>query len=334
MKNLIQSGLKSSFIISLIYIASLAFAAPEAPAFLNQEKLAAEYHTPLTEEKRQELESFATVMTVLENLYVNSSAVQSDILIDKALKGMASGLDPYTTYLTPKQFSKFSSNFTVETTDKNLIFKEFFDGYVYLKLSFFQKDVSWQIYQKIKEYEQVHQSRIKGMIFDLRDNPGGLLDEAIKVSNLFLDRQLIVSIESRDQKRREEVRSTSGANALNYFPMIVLVNKGTASSSEIVAGALQDSKRASIMGTKTYGKSTIQDVIPLPNGGAIKVTTARYYTPHRKSIEEEAAIIPDLPKEWGDSRDDSLLDQDILTAYHYLGKGTQISQSQFQKDRY
>jgi carboxyl-terminal processing protease len=196
-------------------------------------------------------------------------------------------------------------------------FEEIQKRYVYIKLSFFQKNTSFQMYKKIKDFQDANHEKMKGMILDLRDNPGGLLDEAIKVSSLFLENQMIVSIEGRDYKQIEEVRSSSGKNALNDFPIIVLVNKGTASSSEIVAGALQDSGRAIVMGSETYGKSTIQDVISLPNGGAIKITTAKYHIPNTKGLQKNTAILPDIPFDF--SRNQGLsAEQEIQIAYDHL----------------
>jgi len=254
---------------------------------------------------QKDLESLATALTVLEKMYVNPNAVKSDVLINKAIKGMITDLDPYTVYLDSSQFSNFSSHFTIDSTEENIKFAEISNGYGYARIAFFQKSVAFQLYGKIKEYETKKGKKLKGLVLDLRDNPGGLLEEALRLSDLFLNNQLIVSIEGRDKQNVQQIKSSAGSGVLNYFPLVVLVNKGTASSSEIVAGALQDSQRAVIMGSETYGKNTIQDIIPLPNGGAIKVTTAHYIIPHSHSQGNGSKIIPDLKLD--DTQQDSAL---------------------------
>ena len=133
---------------------------------------------------------------------------------------------------------------------------------------------------------------ITGLILDLRDNPGGLLDQAVDVSDAFIDSGLIVSTVGRDPNRVErefaKKRGTHGA-----FPMVVLVNGGSASASEIVAGALQDHARALILGTTTFGKGSVQTLVSLPDGSGLKLTVARYYTPKDRSIQAKG-ITPDL----------------------------------------
>lgn len=307
---------KISFFLFFLFPTFSTFGLSDRSFFREQQNNPQEFPTSLSDDKKRELESFATELTLLEKLYLKPSIVSSNLLIEKALKGMASDLDPYTIYMPPELFSKFNTDFTSDSKEENIKFQQIQKNYAYIKLSFFQKNTSFQMYKKIKDFEDENQGKLKGMILDLRDNPGGLLDEAIKVSSLFLENQMIVSIEGRDQQI-EKVRSLSGKNALNDFPMIVLVNKGTASSSEIVAGALQDSGRAIIMGSETYGKSTIQDVIPLPNGGAIKITTAKYHIPNTKGLQKNAAILPDIPFDF--SRDQGLsADQEIQIAYDHL----------------
>lgn len=167
-------------------------------------------------------------------------------------------------------------------------------GYAYTKLTIFQEDASEQLGKYIKNFESKNNGKIKGLILDLRNNPGGLLDQAVKVTNLFIDSGIIVSTIGRDINKPEDVEYAIKRNTLSYFPMIVLVNEGTASASEIVAGALQDRERAIIMGTQTFGKGSVQNIIPLPNGGALKMTIARYYTPKGRSIQAKG-ITPDIP---------------------------------------
>ncbi len=167
-------------------------------------------------------------------------------------------------------------------------------GYAYTKLTIFQEDASEQLGKYIKNFESKNNGKIKGLILDLRNNPGGLLDQAVKVTNLFIDSGIIVSTIGRYINKPEDVEYAIKRNTLSYFPMIVLVNEGTASASEIVAGALQDRERAIIMGTQTFGKGSVQNIIPLPNGGALKMTIARYYTPKGRSIQAKG-ITPDIP---------------------------------------
>jgi len=133
------------------------------------------------------------------------------------------------------------------------------------------------------------------LVLDLRNNPGGLLDQAVRVADQFIDSGLIVRTEGKDGRIIDEERAHSRGTR-NGFPIIVLVNGGSASASEIVAGALQDHQRAVIMGTQTFGKGSVQTVIELDDGSALKLTIARYYTPNGRSIQERG-ITPDVTVE-------------------------------------
>jgi len=130
------------------------------------------------------------------------------------------------------------------------------------------------------------------MVLDLRDNPGGLLDQAVRVCDLFIDSGVIVSTVGRDRSRVER-EFASKRGAFVGFPLVVLVNGGSASASEIVAGALQDHERAVIMGTTTFGKGSVQTLVSLPDGSGLKFTVARYYTPRDRSIQAKG-ITPDI----------------------------------------
>ena len=132
----------------------------------------------------------------------------------------------------------------------------------------------------------------RGIVLDLRNNPGGLLSQAIDVSDSFLDRGEIVSTRGREAKISSRYNAKKGDLADNV-PVVVLINGGSASASEIVAGALQDHRRAIVMGTKSFGKGSVQTVIPLGSQGAMRLTTARYYTPSGKSIQAKG-IVPDI----------------------------------------
>jgi carboxyl-terminal processing protease len=146
---------------------------------------------------------------------------------------------------------------------------------------------------KIKE--QIPADKLKGYVLDLRLNPGGLLDQAVSVSDAFLDRGEIVSTRGRDPKDISRFDARTGDD-VDGKPMIVLVNGGSASASEIVAGALQDHRRATVVGTQSFGKGSVQTIIPLAENGALRLTTALYYTPSGKSIQGKG-ITPDIKVE-------------------------------------
>jgi carboxyl-terminal processing protease len=135
-------------------------------------------------------------------------------------------------------------------------------------------------------------SKLAGVVLDLRNNPGGLLDQAVSVSDDFLDKGEIVSTRGRRSDDAQRFNAKPG-DILNGLPMVVIVNGGSASASEIVAGALQDHRRAILLGTKTFGKGSVQTIIPLGGQGAIRLTTARYYTPSGRSIQAQG-IEPDI----------------------------------------
>jgi carboxyl-terminal processing protease len=136
---------------------------------------------------------------------------------------------------------------------------------------------------------------LKGIVLDLRNNPGGLLTEAISVTDAFLEEGEIVSTRGRDASEGSHVYAKKGDIARG-LPMVILINSGSASASEIVAGALKDHKRAVILGTRSFGKGSVQSVIPISNSSAIRLTTARYYTPSGLSIQARG-IIPDIEVE-------------------------------------
>lgn len=163
-------------------------------------------------------------------------------------------------------------------------------GYQYVRISSFQEGTGEELANMLKAAQT--ESKIKGVILDLRDNPGGLLDQAVHVSDLFIESGLIVSTLGRDKNRVErEFARKRGTHS--GFPVVVLVNGGSASASEIVAGALQDHERAVVMGTTTFGKGSVQTILPLPDGSALKLTIARYYTPKDRSIQAKG-IKPDI----------------------------------------
>lgn len=163
-------------------------------------------------------------------------------------------------------------------------------GYGYIRITNFQDNTTTDLDAAISAMEK--KDTIKGLILDLRDNPGGLLDQAIKVSDLFLDSGDIVSIKGRLERHTKVFKAHKDRNDRKY-PIVVLINAGSASASEIVAGALQDQKRAVILGTTSFGKGSVQTVETLRDGYGLKFTIARYYTPSGRSIQAQG-IVPDI----------------------------------------
>jgi len=163
----------------------------------------------------------------------------------------------------------------------------------YLRLRAFNENSDNQLKKEINKLE--NNKKIIGYILDLRNNPGGLLSQAIKISDFFLDNGEIVSTKGRQSKENRKYFAKQG-DRINGKPLIVLINRGSASASEIVAGALRDQKRAILLGETTYGKGSVQSIIPLKNKGAIRLTISKYYLPSGKSISE-VGVSPDITVE-------------------------------------
>jgi carboxyl-terminal processing protease len=168
------------------------------------------------------------------------------------------------------------------------------DDIGYIRLTQFNEQTTEGLKKGIAEIQaKVPEDKLKGYILDLRNNPGGLLDQAISVSDAFLQKGEIVSTRGRNADETQRFNARPG-DLIKGKPLIVLVNGGSASASEIVAGALQDQKRASVLGTRSFGKGSVQTIIPLGSGnGALRLTTARYYTPSGRSIQAKG-ITPDI----------------------------------------
>lgn len=162
----------------------------------------------------------------------------------------------------------------------------------YVRITTFNQNTMPGVEKAMKAIKAEAGDKIIGYVIDLRNNPGGLLDQAISVSDAFLDKGEIVSTRGRNENDTKRDNSTPGDLA-DGKPIIVLVNGGSASASEIVAGALQDHRRAIVLGTQTFGKGSVQTIIPLPGHGAMRLTTARYYTPSGRSIQAEG-VEPDI----------------------------------------
>jgi carboxyl-terminal processing protease len=164
--------------------------------------------------------------------------------------------------------------------------------YGYLRISSFQARTGQGVIEAIAQLKKENKADLKGLVLDLRNNPGGVLNAAVEVSDAFLEKGLIVYTEGRIKNSEMRFNAAPG-DEINGIPLVVLINAGSASASEIVAGALQDHKRAVIMGEKSFGKGSVQTILPTGGSAAVKLTTARYYTPLGRSIQAEG-IEPDI----------------------------------------
>jgi len=165
-------------------------------------------------------------------------------------------------------------------------------GTAYVRIATFQERTDRELRQALEGARKEIGGPIQGLVLDLRNNPGGLLDQAVKVADRFLPSGVIVTTEARGKK--PEVQSAHEKDTEPAYPIVLLVNKGSASASEIVAGALQDHGRATVVGAQTFGKGSVQTVIELDDGSALKLTVARYFTPKHRSIQDKG-ITPDVP---------------------------------------
>ena len=176
----------------------------------------------------------------------------------------------------------------IKSVNSKVISKEKNIGY--LRLKSFNENSDSQFLKSIKEFEK--NQNIKGYVVDLRNNPGGLLTQAINITDLFLDDGEIVSTKGRKISETRKFFAKKG-DEVNGKPLIVLINNGSASAAEIFAGALKDHKRAIILGESSYGKGSVQSIIPLRNGGGMRLTISKYYLPSGKSISE-VGVTPDI----------------------------------------
>ncbi len=327
-----------------------------------------------TQDTYKSLEAFSSVLHLVQENYVEE--VDSDQLVQGAIKGMLNSLDPHSSYLKPDDYKELQvetkGSFTgigIEITIKDNILtvvspiegtpafkkglkagdkivkieneptkdltlmeavkklrgpkgtevtisihrqgwsdlkdvtivrdviplhsvksKVLEPGYPYVRVINFQAKTTKDFKKALKDF--VKEGEIKGLVIDLRNNPGGLLDQAIQVSDLFIDKGVIVSTKGRIESQNRVYEATEEGNHYD-FPIVVLVNEGSASASEIVAGALQDHKKALILGAQTFGKGSVQTIIPMANGAGLRLTTARYYTPNGTSIQAKG-ITPDI----------------------------------------
>jgi carboxyl-terminal processing protease len=169
------------------------------------------------------------------------------------------------------------------------------DGYGYIRVTQFQERTGPALEEAISQISNGNDANLRGLVLDMRNDPGGLLSQAVAVADTFLDSGLIVYTDGRLENQKQKYFAHKPGSHTD-FPMIVLVNGGTASAAEIVAGALQDHKRALVLGTQTFGKGSVQTILPLDDQSALRLTTARYYTPNGRSIQA-TGITPDIVME-------------------------------------
>jgi carboxyl-terminal processing protease len=344
--------------------------------------LAVRRASALPDDTYRELQTFANVLAIVQKNYVEP--VSTKRLINGAITGMLSSLDPHSAYLTPDlyrdlevetrgsfgglgieitmkndmvtvvapiedtpayragikandQIIKIDNDFTkgMTLTDavkmmrgpkgskirltlhragipdlftvtvvrdviqiKSVRTKELKDGYGYVRISTFQDGSNEDVEKAIGKFRKQGKGRVKGLVLDLRDNPGGLLNQAVSISDDFLNGGLIVYTQGRQENQQQKYFAHK-KKEFDDFPMVVLANGGSASASEIVAGALQDQRRAIIVGTQTFGKGSVQTILPLDDQSALRLTTARYFTPNGRSIQAVGItpdVIQDLPK--------------------------------------
>jgi len=249
---------------------------------------------------------FVKVISPIDDTPASRAGIQaSDLIIkldDKSVKGMT--LNEAVNIMRGKPNTDIELTIVREGEPKPLVIKITREiirvksvknrmlepGYGYVRITNFQSRTTTDLLKAISDLQKQHQ--LKGMILDLRNNPGGVLNGAVGVSDAFVNEGLIVYTEGRVEDSSHRYLATPG-DSLNGAPLVVLINGGSASASEIVAGALQDHKRAIIMGTKSFGKGSVQTIQELRNGSAVKLTTARYFTPSGRSIQARG-IEPDV----------------------------------------
>ena len=191
-------------------------------------------------------------------------------------------------FTKPQDFTLVREVIPVRSVRHELLEKH----YGYIRVSQFQEKTDSEFEKAMKALEEENKGPLKGLILDLRNNPGGLLDQAVKVADRFIESGLIVSVEGRREDQRMKFQAHP-QGIINHSPLVVLVNGGSASGSEIVAGAIQDHGRGILIGTQTFGKGSVQTIFPLKDGSGLRLTTARYYTPNGRTIQAKG-IVPDI----------------------------------------
>ena len=317
--------------------------------------------------KFEALKRFSQVLDLVERYYVKD-VTQND-LINGAVKGLLQGLDPHSTFINGQATQELSLQEVVSRirgakgTEVELAIlhsdaktpqtvrivrdaiplisvksKKLEDGYYWVRLTRFSERTTEELKDALKDAAKESKATggLKGIVLDLRNNPGGLLDQAVSVSDTFLDKGVIVSIKGRRDSTDRVYEAKKQADDVRV-PMVVLVNAGSASASEIVAGALRDQKRALILGERSFGKGSVQNIIPLSDGSGLKLTVALYYTPNGSSIQAEG-IVPDLEVVFEPPRTDDkdnprfLLREQDLNRHLENGKDKKGGQSKVKKD--
>ncbi|HKQ31101.1 MAG TPA: S41 family peptidase [Burkholderiales bacterium] len=220
-------------------------------------------------------------MTLTEAVRLMRGKPGSDIILTVVREGEAK----------PLKFTLTRAVIKIQSV-KNKMLEQ---GFGYVRITQFQSTTEKNLTESVRKLEKESGGTLKGLVLDLRNNPGGVLNAAVSVSDAFLDKGLIVYTEGRVNDSKLKFSASNG-DLIKGAPMVVLINGGSASASEIVAGALQDHKRAVIMGTKSFGKGSVQTIVPVSNGAALKITTARYFTPNGRSIQA-SGIEPDIVTE-------------------------------------
>jgi len=191
-------------------------------------------------------------------------------------------------FTKPGEFSIVRDVIPIRSVRYELLEKQ----YGYIRISQFQEKTDTDFDKALKALEEETKGKLMGLVLDLRNNPGGMLDQAVKITDRFVDSGVVVSIEGRKEEQNQKFYA-HGPGTITSYPLVVLVNGGSASASEIVAGAVQDHGRGVILGTQTFGKGSVQTIYPLKDGAGLRLTTARYYTPSGRSIQAKG-IVPDI----------------------------------------
>lgn len=269
-------------------------------------------------------DGFVKVISPIDDTPAFRAGIKSGDLIirldDKSVKGMT--LNDAVKIMRGKPGSEIKLTVIREGADKPLTFvitraiisvnsvksRMLEEGYGYVRISNFQSKTARDLVSEITKLKKENKNELKGLVLDLRNNPGGVLTAAADVADAFIDKGKLVFTRGRIENSEFEFNAKPG-DIMNSAPMVVLINGGSASASEIVAGALQDHRRAVIVGRKSFGKGSVQTIQELRNGGAVKITTARYFTPRGRSIQGEG-ISPDIELERydiADTKDDPSL---------------------------
>jgi carboxyl-terminal processing protease len=284
---------------------------------------------------------FVKVVTPIEDTPAAKAGVKTGDLVirldDKAVKGMTlqeavrmmRGKPGTPISLTiaregeakPIKVTLTRSVIKIQSVKQKLLDK----GYGYVRITQFQETTVKNLGDSIERLKKENNGALKGLVLDLRNNPGGVLEGAIGVSDAFLDKGLIVYTKGRINESRFEQSAKLG-DLMNGAPIVVLINGGSASASEIVAGALQDHQRAIVMGTKSFGKGSVQTIVPMSDDRGLKLTTARYYTPNGRSIQAvgiEPDIVTEDAKITKSEEADRLREADLMR--HLENSGTQAT---------